>query len=124
MDIEKLVLRFCMAVFLVVVFSLAISESKAAAYDRWFMNTMVVADWLQTRDIEESPEFTESKPWLGPNPTTEEVNQHFISMLLIYNAAYELIPYRQGKFALSISIGLIHADAVKHNKSIGVSIHF
>ena len=60
---------------------------------QWAANTLVVADWAQTRYIADNPEsYFEINPIMGKHPSKGEVDQYFIVSLILLNAVGESVP--------------------------------
>ena len=86
-------------------------------------NTLIVADWGQTRHIARSPYFQETNPILGPNPSTGDVDKYFTSALVVYNTAYYLTPEKnRDKVAAFVSI--FQLGYVYNNYTLGVKFDF
>ena len=86
-------------------------------------NTLIVADWSQTRYIANSPDYYETNPILGANPTTGEVNKYFLSSLAVYNATYYLTPNKhREKVATFVSV--FQFGYVYNNYTMGVGFSF
>lgn len=96
-------------------------------------STIRFIDWGQTRDIAENPEFIETNPILGPEPTIDEVNKWAIEYWLQNILVAELvgnipdiagIPVgsiaRKGFLTGQINV---HYKAVKNNIEIGVGFN-
>jgi hypothetical protein len=88
------------------------------------MNTAVVMDWAQTRDIHNHEGLYESNKILGKYPSDAEINRFFILELLGYNLAGEYLISKKYKSYFYGGMALMHTDAVLHNYSMGVKFKF
>lgn len=86
-------------------------------------NVLILVDWAQTRYIADSDEHRERNMFLGKNPTTGDVNKHFIITLIGVNLIGELLPKKYSKY---FYIGVASAEAVNvvNNYRIGVRFRF
>lgn len=81
--------------------------------------TFHLVDWGQTRTIAYNPNrWTENNPFLGKHPSVGEVNNYFLSRLILVPLAAHLLPeYRT--IILSIWFGA-GVGFSAHNHSIGI----
>ena len=99
------------------------SEIKADNY-QFAANSLLVIDWLQTRDIADSDEFTEKNKILGKYPASNKVNKYFLTAIVLNNIIGEYLlppPYRKYFY-----IGVISTQSVvvTRNYSAGVRFRF
>ena len=86
-------------------------------------NTLIVADWGQTRYIADSPDFYETNPILGTDPTTGEVNKYFLSSLAVYNTTYYLTPVKHRE-KVATFVSLFQLGYVYNNYTMGIKCSF
>ena len=99
------------------------SHSVQADWLRNSMNTLIVVDWLQTRSIVNNPNFIETNPLLGKEPTRKQVDAFFIANLLLLNYVGENnMGTRKGTFYGILTVERLLT--VLHNKKIGVTINY
>jgi len=104
----------------IITFILLLFSSNANAWD-WqaTSNVLLVADWMQTLDIQKSDEFYETNKILGKHPKRSEVNIYFLSMIALNN----IIGKKYGdNWYIIVSIN--QAIYVGHNYSVGVNLSF
>lgn len=87
------------------------------------MNTLIIADWAQTRYIADSDAYYETNNMLGRYPTTGEVNKHFITYLLLSNATSYMLPDKYVK-AFEWSVTGYQFNYVTNNYSIDIGFKF
>lgn len=87
-------------------------------------SALIVADWMQTRQIAAHPErWTETNPILGEHPSRGEVDAYFAACL-IGNAAVAYMlpsPYRRWWQGATIAV---QGYFVARNHSLGIRINF
>ena len=86
-------------------------------------SALIVADWLQTREIATDNNYTEINYILGDNPKLSEVNQYFAGcligqFLISYALSHKYRNYWQG------IIITMQAGVVAHNYNMGIKIKF
>jgi len=106
------------------IFLFSFSAMADTDWARVAMNTAVVLDWAQTRDIRNHADLQESNKLLGPNPTDAEINRFFILILASYNLVGEYLISEKYQAYFYAGIGMAHADSVMHNHSVGVTFKF
>jgi hypothetical protein len=81
------------------------------------------ADWRQTRYISAHPaQYYDHNPLLGPHPSAEHVNRHFIVYESVVLTSSLLSPeYRTEILGISASV---EVGFVAHNYSIGIRANF
>lgn len=87
---------------------------------RWTSNALIIADWAQTRRIADDPNYIETNPILGENPTSGDVNRYFVSAIILHNVIGEVILPKKLRKKYYIGVSLFQGAAVTHNFSIGV----
>jgi len=108
------------------------------------MNSMIVADWGQTRTIAMQktetyswsnpdgsggtinggqPRYTEMNPFLGEHPSVGKVNWYFAGSLLVNNTIYFSLPLKYRNF-YAIGVGVYQAYFVINNHRAGIEIRF
>lgn len=78
-------------------------------------------DWLQTREIVGNPEFHETNPQIGEDPTTWEVDRYFLISTGLGTLITHALPQEYRKYWLMFRIG-VSSNAVVHNYHIGIRI--
>ena len=106
------------------VFLVSFGVQADTDWARVAMNTAVVLDWAQTRDIDNHDNLQESNKILGPHPSDAEINRFFILMLASYNLAGEYLISEKYQAYFYAGIGIAHANAVVHNNSVGLTFRF
>ena len=105
---------------------LLIFASPAGAEINWYQvsaNTLLTADWLQTRYIAKDDDYYETNGILGEQPTDAEVNQYFITSLLLTNGiGYVLPDDMQDYFYLTVAV--VEGVQVLDNYRIGIRFEF
>ena len=111
---------------------LLISNAAHADFDTWsptdkglfVANTVVtVIDWGQTRYISKHPEqYREMNPWLGPHPSTQNVDLFFVASLVGTYYLADRFPTARGPILLGLTIG--RGMVVKNNIDLGVKMGF
>jgi hypothetical protein len=107
-----------------------------------FMNTMIILDWGQTRDI--ATRKTEDYKWsggtifggkpvykevgpariiIGEYPTVGDVNRFFVSSLIVNNGIYFLLPIRYN-YIYAVCMGIYQVYVVFNNHKVGIKIKF
>ena len=87
------------------------------------MNTLIIADWAQTRTIVNNPNIIEANPLLGREPTRKQIDAFFLTNLLLLNYAGEnWMGSRKKTFYGVMTIERLLV--VIHNKKIGVTINY
>lgn len=78
-----------------------------------------IVDWGQTRTIAMNPDiWHENNPLLGKHPSLGQVNNYFISRLILVPVLAHYLPeYRTAILSIWLGIGLGYAG---HNHSIGL----
>lgn len=109
-------------ILMILVFSTpARSETDWA---RVAMNTAVIMDWAQTRDIDQHTGLHEANKILGQYPSDAEINRFFLLELLAYNLAGEYLISEKYQAFFYGGIAMIHGDAVLHNYNMGIKFQF
>jgi len=91
-------------------------SSNALALDwQTTSNTLLVADWMQTLDIQKNPDYRETNGLIGEYPDRSDVNIYFASMILLNN----LIGQKYGDSWYMI-VSVNQALYVGRNYSIGI----
>jgi hypothetical protein len=90
-------------------------------------NTLIIADWAQTRHIADNPDqFREvgmAENFIGEHPSTGDVNRYFAISLALTNAMAYFMPEDKKKW-FYIGVSLYEADYVKSNMQIGIKGEF
>jgi hypothetical protein len=101
---------------------LLISSSVSADWLRVSMNTLIMADWAQTRTVASNPNFVEANPLLGKYPTRNQVDAFFITNLVVINYVGE--NHITNKKLYYGVMSATRLAVVLHNRSIGVTFKF
>ena len=114
--------------FIFVIMCISISQVKADELTtmRIIGNSLLVADWLQTLQIADSPnKYAETNFLLPRNPTRGEVNLYFGTVMASANLIdHYALETQSSKLKLWRFITVLQTYAVLKNKSIGISIKF
>ena len=86
-------------------------------------STLKVADWGQTLDIVDKPEYWESNPILGKYPSRAEVNRYFAYSVGLQLLITHLLPSKYRNYWLCGNI-MISGYYVQNNYRIGLRINF
>jgi len=86
-------------------------------------NTLIVADWIQTRQVVNNPNYYEANPLIGKDPTLRRVNNHFILVLLATNIIGEKFMGNQKNmwYGINASVKLV---GVLHNYQLGITFKY
>jgi hypothetical protein len=121
----------------VVVTSCQIEPARASEWTPTHENTLVVAavaatllDWGQTRGlarqgwVDRGEQRHEKNPLLGPYPTVQKVDRHFVISLLVSGVVYCVLPPEYRRY-YAASVLAVEAAAVGHNGlNVGVRVRF
>lgn len=102
------------------------TEDKTANGLTIAANVLLIADWAQTREIADNPDYYESGLagyFITEHPRTRDVNIYFASALVIYNTLNYFLPNRYKKISSSFVIGF-ELKAVARNIEVGVGMKF
>jgi hypothetical protein len=86
-------------------------------------NSLIVADWAQTRFIATNNHYKEDNKHLGKNPTIEQVNRFFIREMIIQNSIPLIAPKPWRKYWHIVG-SVYRYDFVQKNHSIGIDFKF
>ncbi len=86
-------------------------------------NSLLVADWAQTRQIPDDTEIQETNFFLGENPSKSRVDNYFMSAIAINTALHRYLsenylPYYQ------TSLIAIQVGAIANNYQLGLEVRF
>lgn len=87
-------------------------------------NTLLVADWLQTRNITDDPAYSESNNMLGAYPTTNEVDRYFITSIVLVNVVGSYVLPDKYSDVFYLTVATIQGRQVLRNYQIGVRFEF
>lgn len=110
-------------IFLLICSPVQADWTKDDTHRQWAVTTLLVADWLQTRDIATRPDFYETNPYLGNNPSLTQVDQYFAVCLLGHWMISKQLPPKWRKGWQYVFI-ITEAGAVSRNYSIGINFRF
>ncbi len=111
-------------VFTLITSDILASEDKGVNPYRVWANTMLVADWAQTREIAVNDDYYEAANLLlGKYPSTREVNQYFIAAILTTNIIGEALPVKYRDIWYG-GIALIEVNYVLNNYNIGIKMRW
>lgn len=105
---------------LLLIISLTISHAAVAEWERTTANTLLVADWLQTRDIATNDNYREVNPILGAHPSIKEVDTYFALSIFGTNLVGEYLLPEQHKHVWYKAISILQVTVVARNIRIGV----
>lgn len=108
----------------ILLFLLSTGALADTHWTRVAMNTVVVMDWAQTRNIDQHPDLYESNKIMGRYPSDAEINRFFIIELLAYNLIGEYVISEKYKAVFYGGIAMVHGGAVLHNYNVGVKFQF
>jgi|FreactcultuFSWF8_1027224.scaffolds.fasta_scaffold07953_2 hypothetical protein len=86
--------------------------------------SLLFADWLQTRKIAESPDqYSEKNAILGASPSLSKTNLYFSASML---GNYFIADYLDGYWRKAFLTGVIGLEVyvVNHNTNIGIKVAF
>lgn len=86
-------------------------------------NATIIADWAQTREIADNDNYYEKNSYLGPHPTTGEVNRFFINTLILHNLVGSMLPEKYRAVYYGGQLGF-RLNVVKDNADIGIQFKF
>lgn len=105
--------------------------TKAEAFDNWttdekrmfwLSEALIIADWTQTRQIVNNPNYYEKNVLLGKHPSREAVDRHFIGGLI---GNYLLADYLgENRMIYLSTMSIVEGVVVKQNREIGLRIGF
>lgn len=112
--------------------ALAIACSHAHAWERWSaperglllaVNVLSVVDLAQTREIVANPQWHETNPILGRDPTNGEVTAYFLSRAALQYVVADALPsgWRAAYLALEL---VVSVDTVYGNHKLGINMRF
>ena len=78
-------------------------------------------DWLQTREIVDDPDYHESNPHIGEDPTMWEVDRYFMVSGGLGVLITHILPQEWRKYWLSFRIG-VSSGMVVHNYNVGIRV--
>lgn len=85
-------------------------------------NTLILADWAQTRYISTHPDdYYETNSSLGEHPSIGKVNRHFLITLAKVDGLGWLMPHQYQKYWFA-GWAIYEASFVLHNHSIGIGM--
>jgi len=108
----------------ILIFCFSFPVAAETDWTRVAMNTAVVLDWAQTRNIDQHPNLYEENRILGRYPSDAKINRFFIAELLIYNLVGEYLISEKYQAFFYGGIAMVHGDAVLHNYNMGVKFQF
>lgn len=89
-------------------------------------NVAFAADWAQTREIADNPDYYElglASSFIGANPKTSDVNRYFAASVAGYNLVNYLLPSKYKKLYSSFVVGYELAY-IKGNVRLGIGMKF
>lgn len=89
-----------------------------------YTNTVLILDWLQTREITSNDNFYEKNTLLGKHPTTHGVNQHFIASILLVNVLGEYVLDDNDRYGFYVGISSLQTLNILNNYRVGIRINF
>lgn len=116
-----------MKLLAIMILMMTVFVTPARAETDWTrvaMNTAVIMDWAQTRDIDQHPGLYEANKILGRYPSDAEINRYFLLELLAYNLVGEYLISEKYQAFFYGGIAMVHGDAVLHNYNMGVRFRF
>ena len=87
------------------------------------VTALLSADWVQTRQIAEHPEYCESNAILGRHPSIGAVNAYFVSVAGVHAAISYLLPATWRREWQYITLG-VEGAMVANNARLGVKFRF
>ncbi len=106
---------------------LILSPNVFGDWERVAANSLLVADWSQTRYIATSDDYIEYNKILGTHPTLGEVDKYFIGYIATVNLIGEnldfinLETYRDTWY---LAVAVHQLAYVVHNRQIGIQFKF
>ena len=101
--------------------------ASCGEWDAWRVsaNTLIVADWAQTRYVAEHPDdYNEVNPILGEEPSTAEVNAYFLASLTATNLIGEYVMPKEHRQTWYGVVSVVQFTVVARNASLGVGFKF
>ena len=84
------------------------------------LGTLLVVDYLQTRQIAKQPEiYHETNPVLGKHPSISTVNTYFAGVAILGYLALDALPSDMRSWALGAGI-VLELAVTAHNNTIGL----
>jgi len=81
-------------------------------------------DWLQTRNIANSPEkWHETNPLIGKHPSTAKVDGYFLSSVLLGALVLDSLPSEYRTIALQAGV-VLELGVVANNARLGIGMKF
>jgi len=110
---KKLMILLCLMIC--VIFS-----SNAKSWDwQTTSNALLVADWMQTLEIQKNDNYYETNNIIGSHPDRSDVNIYFASMIILNNIIGE--KYGDNWYMI---VSVNQALYVGHNYSLGINFSF
>ena len=99
--------------------------TRQDTYRQGCITALVGAEWAQTRDMANryDEDYWETSAFLGKNPSTAEVDRHFLMVAVGSAVLAYALPSKLRKYLQLFYIGY-EANMVRHNHAIGLRIHF
>ena len=87
-------------------------------------NTLLAADWLQTRNIADNPAYCEKNNILGEYPSRKEVDTYFITSIVLVNAIGSYVLPEKYSDMFYLTVATIQGRTVLRNYQLGVKFKF
>ncbi len=92
--------------------------------DLAIVDTLLIADWAQTRTISANPDkYRETNKVLSSHPSAGRVNTHFLLYIAAVHGVYFAIPEKY-RLAYTVGIGLAEGYYVSKNLRLGIGFNF
>jgi hypothetical protein len=118
---------------LCIILFILIFSTQSSAFDEWTTKDtklqvtfafLHIMDWGQTRHIARNPGRYFEKNWiLGEHPSVSDVDEYFISALVVHTTISYMLPKRYRGYWQVFWIGAEY-NTIKRNYSMGIKIKF
>lgn len=97
------------------------SHAGKIDYEYVLANSLLIVDWMQTREIEKYPNLSEGNFILGPNPSRYDIDRYFFVTVAAYNVAYYALPKKWSKRVTRV-LTFVEIGCVGNNYYLGIRI--
>jgi len=123
-----LMLIYLIIIILLVIGSMAKEVNAGIKLDHvnWYQvsaNSLLVADWIQTRQAIGSGRFEENNPILGKQPSDKDVDVYFVAALAITNIIGSILQDDVSDM-FYLTVATVQGKQVFDNYQVGVRIKF
>ena len=117
---------------LIIVGLILMFANPVLAFDEWTkedtayqltLTSLLLIDWAQTREIVKDPSRRETNPFLGSNPSMEQVNTLIPLSILGHYIISTILPQEYRRTWQNIWIG-VELHSVSYNYQAGIRFEF